>query len=63
MSGESIEAFEGEWDRAKRVLALARFRMENYRRAYGDDRVDRDLSRRLRDALARVRHLETLAAA
>ncbi len=67
MSGESMSdqsdgAFEAEWTRAKRVLELARFRMANYRAAFGDGRVDRDLARRLRDALARVRHLETLAA-
>lgn len=64
MSGESIDgAFEAEWTRAKRVLDLARFRMENYRHAFGDGRVDRDLARRLRDALARVRHLEMAASA
>jgi len=56
-------AFAAEWERVKRQLGLARFRMENYRRAFGDGCVDRDLARRLRDALTRVRHLEALAVA
>ena len=51
-----------EMTAAVRQLAVARGRMERYRLAYGDGRVDRDLARRLRDALARVRWLETAAA-
>ncbi len=53
---------EQEMAAAQRALDLARRRCEEYRRAYGDGRVDRDLARRLRDALARVRRLEMDAA-
>lgn len=54
---------EQEMAAAQRALDLARGRCEQYRRLYGDGRVDRDLARRLRDALARVRQLEMDAAA
>ncbi len=47
---------------AVRTLRVARERCEQYRRLHGDGRVDRDLARRLRDALAAVRWLETSAA-
>lgn len=57
------ELIDQEMAAALRRLQLARERCEAYRRAYGDGRVDRDLARRLRDALARVRQLETDAAA
>lgn len=53
---------EAEMKRAVRVLELARFRMDQHRRAFGDGRVDRDLARRLRDALAQVWFLEGRAA-
>lgn len=52
---------EAEMERATRVLALARQRMIEHRRIFGG--VDRDLERRLRDALRHVRWLETAAAA
>ena len=48
---------------AVRRLQVARERCEQYRRAFGDGRVERDLARRLRDALAQVRQLEMDAAA
>ena len=57
------ELIEMELVAATRTLALARFRVEQYRRAFGDGRVERDLARRLRDALAQVRQLEMDAAA
>ena len=53
---------EQEMVAAQRALRLARGRCEDYRRLYGDGRVDRDLARRLRDALAAVRWLELGAA-
>lgn len=52
---------DAEMERATRVLALARERMIEHRRIFGG--VDRDLERRLRDALRYVRWLETAAAA
>ena len=52
-------ALESELERAARVLAQARWRMLEHRRVYGG--VDRDLARRLRDALAHVRWLELQA--
>ena len=47
-----------EIERAKRGLAVARGRVAQYERAWGIGRRDRDLSRRLSDALRRVRWLE-----
>jgi hypothetical protein len=55
-------AFEIELVTAKRALALARFRMMQDGTAFGGRGVDLDLRRRHRDALARVRYLETQAA-
>jgi hypothetical protein len=55
-----MTALEAEMTRAARVLSLARWRMLEHRRVYGG--VDRDLARRLRDALRQVRWLETLSA-
>lgn len=56
------DAFDAEMTAALRRLALARSRMDQYRLAFGEGRVERDLARRLRDALARVRALEFRAA-
>lgn len=58
MTGESV--FEMEMAAAVRVLELARTRVRQARAAYGA--ADRDLERRLRDALARVWFLEEQAA-
>lgn len=55
-----MEALDAEMDRAAGMLATARLRMVEHRRAF--DGVDRDLERRLRDALRQVRWLETRAA-
>lgn len=55
-----MNALEAELERAARVLGQARWRMLEHRRVYGG--VDRDLARRLRDALAHVRWLETMSA-
>jgi hypothetical protein len=52
-----------ELDVAKRSLWLARDRMDRYRLAFGEGRVERDLVRRLDAALRRVRFLETQGAA
>lgn len=57
------EQFDAEMTRAGQALTLARFRIEQYVRAFGQGRVETDLRARLRAALARVRYLETLAAA
>lgn len=57
-----MSGIEMELVAATRTLHLARYRVEQYRRAFGDGRVERDLSRRLRDALAAVRALEVRAA-
>ena len=57
-----MEVNDQEMVAALRRLQLARERCEAYRRLYGDGRVDRDLARRLRDALAAVRWLEVRAA-
>lgn len=51
-----------EMQAARRGLAIARERDARYQAAYGFGRRDRDLERRLRDALRRVRHLEMLEA-
>jgi len=59
MTGESV--FDMEMAAAMRVLELARVRMAQAWRAYGT--ADRDLERRLRDALARVWFLEEQAVA
>lgn len=56
-----MNALDAEMDRAAKVLAVARARMVEHRKAYGG--VDRDLARRLRDALAQVRWLEMTTAA
>lgn len=56
-----METLDAEMDRATRQLVLARRRMSEHMWAYGA--VDRDLERRLRDALRQVRWLETTAAA
>lgn len=55
-----MEALDAEMDRAAGVLATARARVAEHQWIYGG--VDRDLERRLRDALRRVRWLETRAA-
>lgn len=55
------ELLDAEMVRALRVLDQARFRMDQHRLAFGEGRIERDLARRLRDALARVRWLETAA--
>lgn len=47
-----------ELERAKARLAVARGRVTRYQAAYGKGRVDRDLERRLSDALRAVRALE-----
>lgn len=57
-----METLDAEMIRAQSVLATARTRVAMYRRANGGA-VDRDLERRLRDALRQVRWLETTAAA
>lgn len=56
-----METLDAEMTRAAGVLATARARMAEHRRAFGGG-VDRDLERRLRDALRQVRWLETRAA-
>lgn len=56
-----MEALDAEMKRAARSLALARRRMVEHRRIFGG--VDRDLERRLRDALREVRWIEMSAAA
>lgn len=56
------ELLDAEMTAALRVLSLARVRMDTYRRAFGEGRVDKDLARRLRDALGQVRALEFRAA-
>lgn len=48
--------------RARSVLATARTRMANYRRIHAGA-IERDLERRLREALRYVRWLEFQAAA
>jgi hypothetical protein len=53
---------EAEMIRARAMLATARTRMAMYRRAHAGA-VERDLERRLQDALRQVRWLETAAAA
>ena len=53
-----MTAIEAEMIRAKSVLTTARTRMAMYRRAHAGA-IDRDLERRLRDALREVRWLET----
>lgn len=58
MTGESV--FEMEMVAAVRVLELARSRVRQARRVHGA--ADRDLERRLRDALTRVWFLEEQAA-
>lgn len=55
-----METLDAEMTRAAGVLATARARMVEHRRAFGG--VDRDLERRLRDALRQVRWLEAMAA-
>ena len=57
-----METLDAEMVRARSVLATARTRMAMYRRAHAGA-VERDLERRLRDALRQVRWLETAAAA
>ena len=57
-----METLDAEMERARSVLATARSRMAMYRRAHAGA-VERDLERRLREALRQVRHLETQAAA
>lgn len=52
------DAFDAEMTAALRRLTLARTRMDTYRLAFGEGRVDKDLARRLRDALGQVRALE-----
>lgn len=56
-----MQMWEAEMIRAKAVLATARTRMAMYRRANAGA-IERDLERRLRDALRQVRWLETQAA-
>lgn len=56
------DMLDAEMAAALRVLDLARVRMDTYRRAFGEGRVDKDLARRLRDALGHVRALEFRAA-
>lgn len=56
-----MEALEAEMHRAAKVLRVARARMVEHRACFGG--VDRDLERRLRDALRQVRYLETVGAA
>lgn len=56
------DMLDAEMAAAVRRLALARFRMDQYRLAFGEGRVERDLARRLRDALSRVHALEFRAA-
>ena len=57
-----MEAMDAEMERARSVLETARTRMAMYRRAHAGA-IERDLERRLRDALRQVRWLETAAAA
>lgn len=57
-----MEALEAEMHRAAKVLRVARARMVEHRTCFGGG-VDRDLERRLRDALRQVRYLETVGAA
>ena len=57
-----METLDAEMVRARSVLATARTRMAMYRRAHAGA-VERDLERRLRDALRQVRWLEVQAAA
>lgn len=56
-----MEALDAEMVRARAVLATARTRMRVYREANAGA-IERDLERRLRDALRQVRWLETVAA-
>ena len=57
---EPMEALDAEMERAQSVLATARTRMAMYRRAHAGA-IERDLERRLRDALRQVRWLEVQA--
>lgn len=57
-----METFEAEMIRARSVLATARTRMANYRRVHAGA-IERDLERRLREALRYVRWLEVQATA
>jgi hypothetical protein len=60
--GDDDGMIEAEMIRAQSVLATARTRVAMYRRAHAGA-VDRDLERRLRDALRQMRWLEVQAAA
>jgi hypothetical protein len=57
-----METLDAEMERARSVLATARSRMAMYRRVHAGA-IERDLDRRLRDALRHVRWLEVQAAA
>jgi hypothetical protein len=56
-----MNALDAEMSRAKSVLTTARMRMAMYRRAHAGA-IERDLERRLRDALRQVRWLESVSA-
>jgi hypothetical protein len=57
----TTSAVDAEMTRALSQLQTARFRVGQYARAFGGA-VERDLERRLADALRQVRHLEAVAA-
>ena len=57
----TVEVWTAEWDRAWSILRTARARVSAERERLGKARVDRDLTRRLADALRRVRYLEIVA--